>query len=127
MNKFIGIGRFTKNPELKQTTSGKTVCSFGLAIKKRFSDGTDFLDFEAWESTAEFICRYFQKGDMIGIVGRVETKEWEQDEKKHRKVIIIVEEANFCGTKKSDDSTQHIETNSGVINSAVVDESDLPF
>lgn len=70
-NKAILIGRLTADPELKQTQSGISVCSFSIAVDRRFSGRdserkTDFINITSWRQQAEFVCRYFHKGDVIG-------------------------------------------------------------
>ena len=106
MNKSILIGRLTKAPELRTTQSGISVASFTVAVNRRFKnqDGgydADFINCIAWRQQAEFICRYFDKGDMIGIVGSIQTRNY--DNKDGQKVYVTevaVEEVHFCGGKK---------------------------
>ena len=82
MNVFVGVGRLTKDPELRETRSGAEVCNFTLALQRPFknSDGdyiTDFPMCTAWRQTAEFINKHFQKGDMIGVYGSVQTRNYD--------------------------------------------------
>lgn len=106
MNNFVGMGRLTKDPELKQTQSSVPVCSFSIAINRRFKDASgnyqaDFLNCVAWRGTGEFVAKYFRKGAMIGIVGSVQTRNWDDTEgKKHYATEIIVEQAHFCGSRQ---------------------------
>ena len=74
MNFVLLMGRFVADPELKKTTSGKSVCAFTLAVDKGKDRGADFIDTVAWEKTAEFICKYFKKGSPIVIEGAVQTR-----------------------------------------------------
>lgn len=107
MNSFVGMGRLGKDPEIKRTQSDVAVCQFSLAINRRFKNkqtndyDTDWLNCVAFRQTAEFISRFFRKGNMIGVVGTVQTRKWDdQDGKTHYATEIIVEQAHFCGSKQ---------------------------
>lgn len=89
MNFVLLMGRFVADPELKKTTSGKSVCTFTLAVDKGKDRGADFIDTVAWEKTAEFICKYFKKGDPIIIDGAVNTRTYEDKDGKKRKVTEV--------------------------------------
>ena len=104
MNKFLGLGRLTADCELRRTQNGKSVTSFTLAVNRRGKDaGADFIDCVAWEKTAEFISRYFAKGSQIAIVGRIQTRTWEDNDGKKRKATeVVVEEAHFADSKKGE-------------------------
>ena len=98
------MGRITRDPELKKTESGISVVSFSLAVDRQFSSGkekiTDFFDCVAWRNNAEFICKYFKKGDMIAVIGELQTREYEGRDKTKKKAIeIIISQASFCGGK----------------------------
>lgn len=105
MNKVILIGRLTAAPELKKTQSGTSVTSFSVAVNRRFSDASgerraDFINCTAWRQTAEFICKYFTKGRMIGLVGSLQTREWTDGEGKKRYATeVICDEAYFTDSK----------------------------
>ena len=104
MNKAILMGRITRDLEMRTTTSGVSVCSFSIAVNRRFSkDGqqqTDFINCVAWRQQAEFICKYFAKGSMIAIVGSIQSRSWDsQDGKKQYATEVIVDEAYFTGSK----------------------------
>lgn len=93
-------GRLTKNPELKQTKTGKKVCSFTVAVDKRGKDaGTNFLDCVAWEGRGETISKFFKKGSSILITGRLDQQTWEQEGMKRSKIVILVDDFNFLGSK----------------------------
>lgn len=98
MNKAALIGRMTADPELKSTQSGKSVCSFTVAVDRQGKDaGADFLSCVAWEKTAEVICKYFRKGSKIGLTGRITTRNWEdKDGHKRKETEIMVEGFDFC-------------------------------
>lgn len=102
MNKVILMGRLTRDPEMRQTQQGTSVASFSVAVNRRFSkDGqADFINCVAWRQQAEFICKYFQKGAMIAVVGSIQTRNWDgQDGKKQYATEVIVDEAYFTGAK----------------------------
>ena len=106
MNKVILMGRLTKDIEMRHIATNNTpVCSFTLAVDRRFSKDkqADFINCQAWDKTAEFIGKYFQKGSMIAVVGRIQTRSWEDKEgKKHYVTEVVVEETYFTGEKKAD-------------------------
>ena len=137
MNKAIIVGRLTKSPELRTTQSGVSVASFTIAVNRRFKnqDGgydADFINCIAWRQQAEFICRHFGKGDMIGIVGSIQTRNY--DNKEGQKVYVTevaVEEVHFCGGKKeaeprhNDMPSADISQNQGFV--PMEGDDDLPF
>ena len=95
-------GRLVKDIELRYTTSNKPVCSFTLACERDFGDKvTDFIDVVAWNATAEFISKYFCKGQLVAVTGRLQTRTWsDRDERKHKETEVIAERAYFCEAKK---------------------------
>lgn len=102
LNEVVLQGRMTVDPELKTTNSGVSVCSFCIAVDKYSKDGdkADFFDVTAWKNTAEFICKYFQKGSPILIHGRLETRSYETKEGQKRKVTdVVASDVYFCGGK----------------------------
>ncbi len=119
MNKVILMGRLTRDPELSYTTTTNTaVCRFTLAVNRRFAKSTDeiradFLPVVTWTKTAEFCSKYFKKGQLVGIVGRIETRNWtDQEGKKHYMTEVIGEEAYFAESKKSG-NTEYFENSNG--------------
>lgn len=127
MNKIILIGRLTKKPELKTTSNNKSVCNFSIAVNRKVNNKeTDFFNCQAWEKTGEFVEKYFDKGSMISIVGRVQNRSWEdKDGKKNYITEIIVEEVYFCGSKK-DSSNSSKEFSSDEMKE-IEDSDELPF
>ncbi len=107
MNKAILVGRLTANPELRATPSGANVCSFSVAVDRRFvrqgeERKADFINCVAWNKTAEFICSYFSKGRFIGVVGSIQTRDWtDQNGNKRYATEVIVDEAYFTEGKQS--------------------------
>ena len=99
MNNCSFIGRITADPELKRTNSGLDVCSFHIAVDRPGSKErkADFIPVVAWRQTAEFICRYFKKGQKIGVTGSMVGREWEDKYKQKRVSLeLIVDRAEFC-------------------------------
>lgn len=102
INKVILGGRLTATPELKTTQSGKSVCSFSLAVNRRVSQEqqADFINCTAWGKTAEFISKYFRKGSSLCIVGNIQVRNWQdQNGNKRYATEVIVDEALFVDGK----------------------------
>lgn len=104
MNKVILIGRLTKDIELKTTANGVSVCSFAVAVNRRFknSDGSydaDFVSCVAWRQQAEFLAKYFSKGASVGIVGSIQTRNYENNGQKVYVTEVNVDEVYFVGNK----------------------------
>ena len=107
LNHIIVMGRTVRDPELRSTQSGVSVCSFTLACDRDFKakdsgeKETDFIDCVAWRSTAEFVSKYFTKGRMMAVEGRLHLRDWVDREKnKRRSVEIEVNNAYFADSKK---------------------------
>lgn len=138
MNKVILMGRLTKDPEIRYTQTNNTaVTSFTLAVNRRFTkqgeeQQTDFINITAYSKTAEFISGYFQKGQQVAIVGRLQLRNWEDDQgKKHYVTEVIAEETYFAESKKSQYADSSI-MNGNVSNNSAVEnnnsyDDDLPF
>ncbi len=138
MNKVILMGRLTKDPELKYTTANNTaVCSFTLAINRRFAKQgeekqADFIPIVVWSKLAEFCGKYFQKGRQVAVVGRIQTRTWDDNEgKKHYATEVIAEEAYFADSRRSDEgpSRPFEGENAGQADGffPVDDDDELPF
>jgi single-strand DNA-binding protein len=101
------MGRLTRDPELRRTGSGVAVASFCLAVDRDFNkDGekkTDFIDCNAWRGLGEFVSKYFQKGSMAVVSGRLEIREWtDKDGNKRRNAEVVADSVYFGDSKKSD-------------------------
>ena len=110
INKAILMGRLTRDPELRHTGSGTPVCSFSIAIDNGFGENrsTDFINCVAWNKTAEFVEKYFTKGRMIIVVGRISTRTWEgQDGKKNYVTEVVANEVSFGESKKSSEESSY--------------------
>lgn len=106
LNKVVLCGRVTSTPELKTTTSGLNVTSFNLAVNRKTKNGeeaqADFIPCVAWRGTAEFICKYFQKGSALCVVGSIQTRKWQDKNGENRfSTEVIVDEALFADAKKA--------------------------
>lgn len=122
MNVVAVMGRFTSDPEIKKTNSGTSITSFTLAVQRDRKDPngeypTDWIDVIAWGKTAEFICKYFAKGQMAAIQGSLQTRNWE-DKKggKHKSVELVASGVSFCGskdTKSASNREQYKDQNEG--------------
>lgn len=104
LNRVIVMGRLTKDPELRRTQSGHAVASFSIACDRDYSgDGgkeTDFLDIVAWRSTAEFVRKYFTKGRMAVISGRLQIRSWTDKDGNGRRSAEIVADSIYFGDSK---------------------------
>ena len=112
LNHIVIMGRMVRDPELRSTQSGTSVCSFTLACDRDFKskDGgekeTDFIDCVAWRSTAEFVSKYFTKGRMMAVTGRLQIRDWVDKEKnKRRSAEILVSSVYFGDSKPKDDGS----------------------
>ena len=108
MNQIVLMGRMTRDPELRHTQSGTAVASFTLAVDRPFSsrDGgerqADFIDCVAWRNTAEFVSKYFVKGQMTAVTGRLQIRDWTDKEGgKRRSAEVVVDNVYFTESKKS--------------------------
>ena len=107
LNKIFIMGRLTRDPELRRTQNGTAVTSFTLAVDRDFknADGTkdtDFIDVVAWRNTAEFVSKYFSKGRMAVVSGRLQIRNWEDKDGNKRKTAEIVAESVYFGDSKRD-------------------------
>ena len=109
MNKAILMGRLTADPELRTTQSNISVCSFTLAVDRRFKNQsgereTDFIPIVAWRQTAEFVARYFGKGARIALVGSIQPRSWDDDNGvRHYRTEVIADEVYFADSKRQSD------------------------
>lgn len=102
MNVAALTGRLTADPELKHTPNGIAVTSFCVAVNRRTKDRqADFIDVVAWRQTAELICKYFRRGQMIAVKGSIQTRNYtDRDGKKRSATEVLAENAEFCESKK---------------------------
>ena len=133
MNKAILMGRLTKDPEIRYTPNdNKMVVNFSLAVNRRFAKQgeekqADFIGIVAWDKTAEFISNNFKKGQQVGIIGRIQTRNYDDKDGKRVYVTeVVAEEVYFAESKKESTTSQELVSNQSITNPQVTDE-DLPF
>ena len=107
MNKVILMGRLTRDPEVRYTQTNNTlVASFALAVNRRFvrqgeERQADFINIVAWGKTGEFCSKYFKKGQQVGIIGRIQTRTWDDEQgQKHYTTEVVAEETYFADSKR---------------------------
>lgn len=107
LNKVVLQGRLTGDPELKTTTAGVTVTSFSIAVERNYQANgqreSDFFNVTAWRKTAEFISRFFTKGNKILLVGELQQRSYQTQQGEKRTVVeVVANEAYFCDGKKAE-------------------------
>ena len=139
LNKIFIMGRLTRDPELRRTQSGTPVTSFSLAVDRDFKSQsgekeTDFIDVVAWRSTAEFAAKYFTKGRMSVVEGRLQIRPWTDKEGNNRRSAEVIVDNMYFGDSKRDVDTGGARPASGPVNVSAndwqevdEDEGDLPF
>lgn len=139
LNKIFIMGRLTRDPELRTTNSGTSVASFSLAVDRNYkgADGekeTDFIDCVAWRQTGEFAAKYFTKGRMAVVEGRLQIRPWTDKEGNNRRSAEVIVDNMYFGDSKRDGDTGSARPASGPVNVSAndwqevdEDEGDLPF
>ena len=135
LNRIIVMGRMTRDPELRRTNSGTAVASFTVAVDRDFKSQsgekeTDFIDVVAWRNTAEFASKYFSKGRMAVVEGRLQIRDWtDKDGNKRRSAGIVADSVYFGDSKRDGGDTVQSEPQSEPQSgfSEVEDDGDLPF
>ena len=141
MNKVILMGRLTRDPEVRYTQTNNTlVASFSLAVNRRFARPgeerqADFINVVAWSKLGEFCSKYFKKGQQVGVIGRLQVRNWEDEQgQKHYVTEVVAEEAYFADSKREGNAdTTNFENTFGenVASSSpefeVTSDDDLPF
>lgn len=137
LNQITIAGRLTRDPELRHTANGTAVASFALAVDRDYTskDGgereTDFVDVVAWRGTAEFVCKYFTKGQMAIVSGRLQIRPWTDDNgNKRRSTEVVAEHVYFGGSKKGSGSTDAATAPAGTapaLEEMPEDDDGLPF
>lgn len=145
-NLVVLTGRLTADPELKNTPNGVSVCNFSIAVERRYKQGeerqADFINVVAWRNSAEFVCKYFNKGSMIGIEGSIQTRKYQDKDGNNRTAFEVVannvqfiefkrpqnnEEGNTLSTPENDPLPEIKERLEGFESLGVSTEDDLPF
>ena len=130
INNWTGMGRLTKDPELRHTGTGKPVATFTLAIDEDFvnSDGEkkcNFINIVAWGNTAEFVSKYFHKGNMIAVQGRITSRTYEQDKNKRYITEVVAEKISFTGERTGQNQSE--DGDSDDFTPLDENDDDLPF
>ena len=109
LNHIIIMGRLTRDPELRRTNTGKAVASFTVAVDRDFSQGdqkeTDFIECVAWQKTGEFVSKYFSKGSMIVVSGRLQIRSWTDKEGNKRRTAEVIADNCYFGESKRDSAS----------------------
>lgn len=145
MNSVSLVGRLTRNPELRQTQSGKSVCAFTLAVNRRVSkngngnQSTDFIPIVTWGKLAETCAKFLEKGRLIGVVGKLRSRSYEVNGQRRFTIEVVANEIEFLGYKKNEEVTGSAsEDNASEDNKVAndngdwqtlppLDDDDLPF
>ena len=140
MNKVILMGRLTRDPEVRYTQTNNTlVSSFSIAVNRRFNRPgeerqADFINVVAWSKLGEFCSKYFKKGQQVGVIGRLQVRNWEDEQGQKRYVTeVVAEEAYFADSKRdgADSSSFENTFGSSIASSSpefeVTSSDDLPF
>ena len=139
LNKIFLQGRLCKDPELRHTQSGTAVASFSLAVDRDFKDrntgekATDFIDIVAWRQTAEFVSRYFTKGRMAVVEGRLQLRDWtDRDGNKRRAAEVVADNVYFGDSKRDSDHLDKLADDATPVSEPSFQEmdddpSELPF
>ena len=120
LNKIILMGRLVRDPELKTTNSNIAVCKFTVAVNRPYQKDkerqADFINVTAWRGTAEFVNKYFNKGSIIIVEGKLQNNDYtDKDGVKHYSMVVQADGVNFGGGKSDNSSTSQAESNSNAI------------
>ena len=124
LNKIVVMGRLTRDPELRRTQNGTAVVSFSVACDRDFKSQsgekeTDFIDVVAWRTTAEFVSKYFTKGRMAVVFGRLQLRDWtDRDGNKRRAAEIVADSVYFGDSKPADAQSKSAQNFTAASNSA---------
>lgn len=136
LNKVILIGHIAHDLELKATPSGVSVVSFSIGVNRRFNkegeQKTDFINIVAWRNTAEFISKYFKKGNAICICGSIQTRSWtDNNGNKRYQTEVVADEASFVEKKSDNGNSEYVPEYSAPSEvpkfEEFSDDDDLPF
>lgn len=140
MNKHCSTGRLTADPELKLTPNGHHVCNFMLAVKRpNVKDTTDFIWYVAWQQSAEYLCKYGKKGDIVEVTGVLTSRNYDDNNGNKRtayevrvdELRLLTGGSNASGSNSSTDTESvHTGENNGIVEGVfeeITDSDDLPF
>ena len=133
INNVVLTGRLSRDPEIKQTQSGVSVCNFCIAVDRQYKSGEekicDFINCVAWRGTADFVSKWFHKGEGIGVTGSIQTRKWvtESGENRYTTEVLCQQVSFLDGKKNAVEATQtHMEGNQNFSEGTEEDES-RPF
>lgn len=142
LNRAILMGRLTRDPELKQTPNNVSVATFSLAVDRNYQSDkdnkqTDFINIVAWRHTAEFVSKYFKKGQLVAVEGSIQTRSYQDKDGNNRTAFEVVSDQVYFAEKKQDSSNQSKAESVSKSNFSVgdlgdfeeinSDDDDLPF
>ncbi len=139
INSVVLVGRLTRDPELKTTQQGVSVCSFSIAVDRNFARAgeerqADFINIVTWRQTAEFVAKYFNKGKLIGVQGSLQSRRYtDKDQNTRTAYEVVANQVTFVGSKNDSGNSQpanvyDVGQGSDFAAAAVpADEDDLPF
>jgi len=120
MNKVVLMGRLTRDPEVRYTQTNNTlVASFSLAVNRRFTregdaQTADFINIVAWAKTGEFVSKYFKKGQQVAVIGRIQTRSWDdQNGQKRYATEVVAEEVYFADSKRDNSDSNNFDNTFG--------------
>ena len=128
LNNVVLMGRLTKDPELKQTPQGVSVATFSLAVDRNYGKTeekqTDFINITAWRSTADFVAKYFTKGQLVAVRGRLQTRTWQdQSGQKRYATDVVADEVFFAESRGKAEQTDE----NPIMDGFSVSDENLPF
>lgn len=137
LNHITAAGRLTKDPELRRTQNGVAVASFTIACDRDIKDAsgnkqTDFIDCVAWRNAADFVDKYFARGRMVIVSGRLQMREWtDKNGNKRRNAEILAENVYFADSKRAVENVEKNETKEAAqtvdFDQVEIDDDELPF
>ena len=133
LNRIILQGRLTRDPELRKTPGGNSVSGFTLAVDRNKKNDagereTDFVEIVVWGNTADFVCKYFAKGQMAVVEGRLQVRDWKDKEgNKRRTAEVVADNVYFAGAKVENAAGGYRGSESAGFREIPADDGDLPF
>lgn len=135
LNRVVIMGRLTRDPELRRTQSGVSVCTITLAVDRDFEQGgntqTDFIDVVTWRNTAEFVSKYFAKGRMMVVEGSLQSRKWTDKNGQSRVSWEIHADRVYFGDSKREASSNTVDDSDfqkwGAAYADIEDDGELPF
>lgn len=129
------MGRLTRDPEIRYTQNNTPVASYSIAVDRNYSKDqdrqTDFIDIVSWNKAAEFVSKWFKKGSLIVVVGRLQVRKWQDKDGNNRiSYEVISEEVSFGGSKNDSDSSgshANATTDAVDVESSDDDDGEMPF